>query len=278
MSKIEEFNLIEKEIILLCSVANMIDSIVNCLTLKLIPTKNNIYEVRFKGIIEKEFFNIILVDLLSEAASLISSRGNNYIDLLENIVKNPNFNVNNSIYKLNTSITRFQNWLNTYATIENMWFQTIEVKCNFKIKRKDLILISGNTKKHNTTRLSGIAKNIKRVFLENEIKIDDVQSIYAINDFDNWIHGDGDIFSYYSSILTKFLNDIRWGIYYYLEPEFFRSYAQNENNPRCYKYRYPLEINHDLAKSYYWDMMNEIRSGGCIFVEFDIPESLKKYY
>lgn len=85
MPKIEEFNLIEKEIILLCSVANMINSIVNYLTLKLIQTKNNTYEVRFKGIIEKEFFNIILVNLLSEAASLISYRGNNYIDLLENI-------------------------------------------------------------------------------------------------------------------------------------------------------------------------------------------------
>ncbi len=56
----------------------------------------------------------------------------------------------------------------------------------------------------------------------------------ALGDFYERFHTD--ILNYHSSTIAEFLNNIRWGIYEYLQPEFRRSIVWEESNPRKYRY------------------------------------------
>ncbi len=277
MLKPNDFTEIEKEILILKSVIDIINSIVNNMIIKLHYTQAGLVEVRFRDYTEKYFFNIFLVDLLSQPSRNLFSGKSNYIELLSDILKAPSFNIENSVENLKESINEFKIWLDTIITIEKMWFPSINIQCNFRIKRIDIMLICGNTRKHNTTRLTMIALTLKKIFKENNIDIDDIDSILVIEDFDNWFHGDGNIFSYYASILTEMLNDIRWGMQDYLLPEYRKSHTPDLTEDRKYSFKYPIDVEHRLAQTYYWNLMNDIR-GGCIFEKFNIPNYMKNHY
>lgn len=277
MLKPNNFTEIEKEILILKSIIDIVDSIVNHTIIKLCHTQEGFVEVKFRDYTEKYFFNIILVDLLSQPSKNLFSGKLNYIELLSDKLKTPSFNIENSVENIIKSINKFMIWLETTITIEKMWFPSINIECNFQIKRIDIIKICGNTRKHNTTRLTMIANILQKIFKENNIDIDDTESVLVIEDFDNWFHGDGDIFSYYSSILSEMLNDIRWGIQDYLLPEFRKSYTLDPTKSRKYSYIYPTNVYHRLAQTYYWNLMNDIR-GGCIFEKFTVPSCMKNYY
>lgn len=279
MLKTINFNEVEKEILLLHSITNIIDSIINHLTLKCVTTQSGKQQIWFKNYIEEDYFNIIMADLLSNNVSKAFNINKklHYIELLKEICDAPNFNVESSVNELKTATLEFLNWLNTEIIIENMWFPSIEINCDFKILRKDLVLISGNTQKHSLLNLTIIAKKLQAIFKDNGYDIDETQSMFVIEDFDNWIHGDGEIFSCYASVLSKYLNDIRVGIHNYLYPEYKRAYRVLDIQNRRYEYIYPSTVTHPLVRNYYWDLMNKIKSG-YIFEKFDILESLKNIY
>jgi hypothetical protein len=78
----------------------------------------------------------------------------------------------------------------------------------------------------------------------------------ALGDFYERFHTD--ILNYHSSTIAEFLNNIRWGIYDYLQPELRRSIVWEGGNPRKYHYTFPIGIESNFAKQCYWDLMNEV--------------------
>ena len=69
-----------------------------------------------------------------------------------------------------------------------------------------------------------------------------------------------DILNYHSSTIAEFLNNIRWGIYEYLQPEFHGSIVWEAGDTRMYGFTYPPDVTSKLAKECYWELMNEVRS------------------
>ena len=264
---------IENEIIVLKAINELIDSIVNFEVLTLGETDPT--EIRFKTATHSEFFNIILVDLLSkmDRKSFVESKP--YLTALKEITETPHFNIGNSVVPLRESTRQFVSWLDTEIRIDKVWLPSIEVETNLKLTRLQLVKIGGNICRHNFLRAGGIAEEVRKVLERSSVRIKPDQALLVLSDLYDWLHTD--VFHYHSSTIAEFLNNIRWDIYHYLKPEHSRSIVWEGGDPPRYRYTYPNGVNTNFAKTCYWDLMNEVRSPPYMR-RFQVPEWLKKEY
>ena len=105
--------------------------------------------------------------------------------------------------------------------------------------------------------------------------IDEQQAFLALPSFYEWFHRN--FFVYHSSTIAEFLNNLRWAIFRYLEPEFLRSYTKPEPQDIRYSFKYPEDCQQPLARSMYWDLMNDVREEP-YFPTFTVTRSLKNQY
>jgi len=270
-----KFNAIEKEIIYLLAIKGLIDEMVNYEMILLLGESPS-SEIRFKTMTHQKFFNILLVDFLSRSDTRIIGETQPYLQALTSVCANPHFNEHDSVNSLKDSTKAFTDWLDKEITVEKLWLPSIELETNLSIRRREFIKICGNISKHNFTRLSGVTRELIEIFLRNKIKLGDIDALAIISDFYDWFHRD--IFNYHSSAIAEFLNNIRWGLYEYLLPEFQHSIVfENDEHPKKYHYTYPSEVDNRFAKECYWDLMNEIRSKPYMN-KFQVTRYLKMRY
>lgn len=246
-------NQIEKEVIFLRAIKELIDEMVNWEVVKLVG-KDPHSNIRFNSMTHQRFFNILLVDFLSCSDKKVLGVQSPYLKALKGICNSPKFNIDGSINSLAQATQEFSDWLEKEVTVEEVWLPAIDLEIDLTIKRIKFIKICGNISKHNFTRLSGVVRELKKIFKRNNVTLEDEDILLIIDEFYQWFHDN--IFSYHSSAIAEFLNNIRWGIYEYLQPEYCRSLVTN----------YDKELNHyglsnRFAKACYWDLMIDIRSG-----------------
>ncbi|MFH1069500.1 MAG: hypothetical protein V1794_07740 [Candidatus Glassbacteria bacterium] len=267
------FSEIEKEVIYLRAVKEIVDSMVNYEVLNLIGNDPD-SEIRFKSSIHQKFFNIILVDFFSSPGKKFIIKQQPYLEILFLICQKPNFNENGSINNLVLSVEEFKNWLEQEIK-EEIWLPSIEMNGVLSLKRIEFLKICGNISKHNFTRLSIAVKQLEQIFKRNKLSIDCEDALLILDEFYEIYHTD--IFNYLGSTIAEFLNNIRWGIYYYLQPEFSRSIKWESGDPPKYKYTYPKGLINKFAKSCYLKLMNEVRSEPYMR-KFKVTEILKLRY
>lgn len=134
---------------------------------------------------------------------------------------------------------------------------SIDTETTLKLTRIAFLKMCGNIAKHNFLRLIGAAEELKEILSRNSVQIGLDEAVLALEDFYRWFHDD--ILNYHASVIAEFLNNIRWGIYEYLQPEFQRSIVWGSREPPKYRYTYPAGVTSSLARSYYWDLMNDVR-------------------
>jgi len=270
-----KFNNAEKEVIFLKAIKELIDNMVNYEVVKLLGDDPH-SEVRFNSMTHLAYFNIILLDFLSCSDKKILGEQLSYLGTLQAICQSPNFNKNNSINNLTISREEFVMWLEKEVIVEKIWLPSIELETNLSIKRVEFIKICGNISKHNFTRLSGVVRELIEIFKRNGITLKDKEALLILDEFYESFHTD--IFTYHSSAIVEFLNNIRWGIYEYLQPEFQQSIVyEGTEHPQMYHYTYPEKINDAFAKNCYWDLMNEVRSEPYMR-KFEVTRYLKMRY
>ncbi|MCL4479102.1 MAG: hypothetical protein M1381_08420 [Deltaproteobacteria bacterium] len=248
------FSEVEKEVILLKAIQELIDSMVNYEILDLAgndPHSN----IMFISPTHQKLFNIIFVDFLSCPDEKITGRQQSYLSAIKKICDKPSFNENNSINDLKSVVGEFTSWLEREVKVP-VWLPSIEKEFILSIKRFDVLKICGNISKHNFTRLSGIVEKLTMIFQSNKLcNIDFEDTLLSLNVFYDRFHTD--ILNYHSSTIAEFLNNIRWGIYEYLKPEFSRSAILKDGKPP--KYTFPKGINNKFPQNAYWELMNEVR-------------------
>ncbi len=104
--------------------------------------------------------------------------------------------------------------------------------------------------------------------------IDEGKGYLVLPEFHEWFHDN--VFGYHARTIAEFLNNIRWSIFEYLKPEYERSFERIDPNP-MYRYRFPPEITHPVAKEMYWDLMNMVRSAP-YFPRFSVNDIFKSQY
>lgn len=268
-----KFNNVEKETIFLKAIYDLVNDMVNYEIIKLIGNDSH-SETRFKSITHQKYFNIMLLDFLSDTNFFGSKLS--YQQALLAICRSPKFNSDNSISSLMLATNELIEWLEKEITVQKVWFPSIEIETNLSIKRVEFIRICGNISKHNFTRLQGVAVDLIKIFKRNQIGLDEEGALLILGEFYDWFHAN--IFSYHSSAIAEFLNNVRWGIYDYLRPEFIGSivYETNEH-PKKYHYTFPRGILNNFAKVCYWELMNDIRSAPYMR-RFQVGRYLKMSY
>jgi len=264
---------IEQEVIILRAVTDLIDSMVNFQLMSLLGKDPN-SEIAFKDYTHQRFFNIVLVDFLSRTDKKSPIKPISYIGGLREIVNNPCFDENNSVHNLKVATQEFKDWLDQEVEVD-AWLPSIDEKTKLKISRFDFLKMTGNISKHNYLRATDVAEKLKGILAKSGITVDLSEAILVLGEFYERFHGD--ILNCHSSTIAEFLNNLRWGIYDYLQPEFKKSIVWEGGAPPKYHYTYPEEIESEFAKSYYWDLMNWVR-GKPYMRKFKVNKWLKLRY
>ncbi|WP_081249633.1 hypothetical protein [Aliivibrio fischeri] len=246
---------IELESIQLKAVVDSLDGMVNY-SLMEISSYEGYTAVTAKSTTHKEYFNIMLVDFLSNLDGGVFGQSISCLRVLRNVCKSPCFNINNSIEHLTSPVDQLKDWLEEVVTVD-MWFSSVDIDACFKVRRIDFIKICGNICKHGLGRLTKTARDLQKIFKDNGFHIDDEQSLLALNDFHEKFHDD--ILSYHLSYISEMLNNIRWGIQMYLLPEYESSHHWVNKPDGQYAYHVPKEISSQFSQHSYWGLMNLVR-------------------
>ena len=268
-----KLNSVESEVVFLKAIKEIIDSVVNFEVLSLLgadPDSSILFETRT----HHRFFNIVLVDFLSTSDKKAPVKKTTYLGALRAISAQPSFNTDDSIKALRDATDTFVHWLKEKVNV-NVWLPSIDTQADIQITRLDFLKMCGDISKHNVLRSVGVAEDLQKTLATSGIAVELEDAMLALGDFYERFHTD--ILNYHSSTIAEFLNNIRWGIYEYLQPEFHRSIVWEDGEPPIYRYTFPDEIKQNYAKQCYWDLMNEVRSEPYIR-RFQVTKWLKLRY
>lgn len=280
------FNQTEREAIILTSIWGTIDDLVNYeMFVKTERTRD--VELRFSTSTHMRLFNVLLVDFLSQPqrqkGGLVpfdlpqppqSARqaDRTHLYYLRLVCDAPRLGADASV--IAGPVDTFSDWLEVEALVEKVWLHSINKELDLKIGRLQFIKICGDIAKHNFLRLSKRLKDLCQVLEHNGQTINESQACLVLPDFYKRFHGD--IFAYHSSVIGEHLNNLRLGIYAYLQPEFARSFHKVEPRP-MYGFHIPSAITHPLAKEMYWELMNRVLARPYM-PRFEVSQYVKMRY
>jgi hypothetical protein len=279
------FTTTDQEAIILSQTWEMIDDMVNFELFEKFDRFDDI-NLTFRTSSHQRLFNVLLGDFLSQPRKW---GGNPMVFDLPNAPHTgPETDRTNLFYirricdapnlgsrpdSLREKVSAFADWLDAKALVRDVWLPSIDVKLDLQIERIVFIKICGNIGKHNLVRLENNVGKICDILGKHGHPIDEARGYLVLSDFYDWFHRD--IFAYHASTIAEHLNEIRWAIFHYLEPEFERSHRQI--NEIAYKYDYPRACDHPFGKNMYWDLMDRVRARP-YFPRFAVTSSLKKRY
>ncbi len=249
------FNEIEKEVLFLFAVFEIVNSMVNHVMLRISGSDPDC-EVVFASHEHRRLFNILLVDFLSPTDRKLRMLPESYLDALKGITDRPNFDVGGSVESLRSATRDFAHWLDTEVKVD-IWLPNIDTQTTLEITRTLFLRMCGNIAKHNFLRLSRVASQLREVLHTQDVEISIEEALLTLEDFYNHMR---EIFSYHSTTIAEFLNNLRWGIYLYLQPEFRRSFRRIPGERWRYEFLYPDGVQVEFARQCYWNLMNHVRS------------------
>jgi hypothetical protein len=268
-----DLSAVEKEVIMLRAVYALIHDMVNFVMLSISGTDPD-SEVTFKSGIHLRLFNIMLVDFLSATGRGGPIHPISYISALQTIAKEPNFDEGDSVEAFRSAIAAFVQWLDTAVAVDT-WLPSIQTQATLELSRSTFIKMCGNISKHNFLRSVAVAEQLQEILRRSGTQLSLDDALLALEDFYTKFHDD--VIAYHASTIAQFLNDVRWGIFEYLRPEFRRSYTPIPGDPPRYEYRYPQGITAKFAQECYWDLMNDVRDKPYLR-RFETTRYLKMHY
>jgi hypothetical protein len=256
----------EHESIVLRLAWSQIDDMVNY---EMFATPTGVEDVTlmFRSTTHQRLFNVLLVDFLSQPNEWpfglpMPARGaakseRSVLFHLKRICDAPQFS-SSSGSTIKPPLDALMQWLEAECEIEKVWLPSINLETTLRVPRVSFIKICGNIAKHSFARLSTNVGDICKILKANGTAIDGEQGYLVLPEFYEWFHTN--VFSYHSSAIAEFLNNLRWGIYDYLRPELLRSFRRDTPSLMKYRYEYPSDCISPVARAMYWDLMNSVRS------------------
>ncbi|CAN7262230.1 hypothetical protein [Mesorhizobium caraganae] len=280
----------EREAIILKSAWEMIDDMVNWAVFMKIERADP-SNLMFQTSGHARLFIILLGDFLSEirafkgepiplglkpAPSNARPSDLTFLFHLRQVCADPKLGAD--IVGLSVAVEAFASWLEGEFVAENVNLHSIDVVADLHVARCRYIKMCGDMAKHNLARLATNVGHLRKLLAEAGHPVSEQQGYLAVETFFEWFYQD--IFIYHSSQVGEFLNNIRWAIYDYLQPEFRRSFyvsARSTAEFPMYSYHVPSAITEPIAVAMYWDAMNRSRSQPYM-QRFVIPDYMKQHY
>jgi hypothetical protein len=149
---------------------------------------------------------------------------------------------------------------------------------DLRVTRIEYLKMCGDIARHNLGRLNKIVSKTHKLLKAAGRDVSEQDAYLAVEGFFDWFQGN--IFIYHSSQIAEFLNEIRWSIYEYLQPEFLRSWRRTDGAPPDFpidSYLVPPKITEPAARAMYWYAMNRSRSKPYV-QRFVVHERFKRRY
>lgn len=267
-------NSTEREAIGLCISLEALNDIVNhaLLDVRESSREPGESEIYFKDFVHQSLFVIRFLDFAKEVGdSKLTGVSGSCVNVLKEACRSKSYDVNDSVNELERPLDKLQEWLNFKGPLK-LWLPTINIEAKIEITRMKFLEISGNHSKHNLSRLTDVSKQIHQVLTEYDYDVPIELIPLALEDFQE--HLDENYFIYYGTWMTQLLNDVRWGIQRYLEPTYTSCFKQDRDG-FSYKYEYPDEFENEIAKQWFWRLMNHIRSAPYV-KKFSAPSIFKE--
>jgi hypothetical protein len=270
-----EFNRIEKEAIILNAIWGMIDSMVNFSMFAKFENNSDVM-LRPVSSAHQQLFNVLFADFLSSPSkstfALTQQSGpKTYLNYLLEICESPQ--LGSDVKLILDPVEKFSSWLSSEVHVSDVWFPSISLNASLRLCRIEFLKICGNIAKHNFSRLDVDARKLRLILERNGYSVDEAREYSILKEFYERFHND--ILNYHLSAIAEFLNNIRWGIFSYLSPEFRKSYQQVDGVK--YVYNIPIGIKYSLSQEMYWELMNMVRSGP-IMKRFEVADIMKARY
>jgi hypothetical protein len=281
------FTPVEQEAILLNAMWSMIDDMVNFAVF--MPLKDRTQDINLmpKTADTQRLFNVVLGDFLSplspqqggglpfdlpQPPTGARASDRTFLFYLRQITTQPKLNPRADA--IGAPVTAFSDWLAADSYVEDVWLPSIGVELNLTVPRITWLKICGNIGKHSFARLERNVRTIVSILAAHGHSIDEGMGYAVLPEFWQWFHEH--LFGYHLSTIAEFLNNIRWGIFEYLQPEFARAYrvTSYDAGAAIYEFDVPAEITAPIAKTMYWDLMNMARSKP-YFPRFTVTPNLK---
>lgn len=250
-----ELTPIEEEVVYLKATLDAVNSMVNFEMMSLHgsdPDSSILFETRT----HQRFFNIALVDFLSRTDKKAPVKQIAYLGALRAIAEDPHFNIRGSVAGLLSATTDFSRWLEDQITVD-VWFPSIELQTLIRLPRVQYIKMTGDLSKHNLLRSVGVAEDLKKLLAEQGVHMEIDAAMLALENFYEWFHDH--VLNYHSSTLAEYLNNLRWSIHDYLQPELHRSNVWLGGDPPMYRYTFPAGISSKFGQNTFWGLMNLVR-------------------
>ena len=245
----------EEEVVFLKAIIDAIDSMINRQVLDLYGEDPE-SSILFNTSTDQRYFNILLTDFLSRTDRRAAVRQTSYLAALRAISASPAFGNGGSVGLLQQATGRFTEWLEEEIEADT-WMPSIDRQVLFKLTRITFLKMCGDLSKHNFLRAVGVAEDLQQLLAACGVDVTIEEALLAFDDFYQRFHDD--ILNYHGSTLAEHLNNIRWGIYEYLQPEYHRSIVWISRDPPNYRYTYPSDVQSSFAQACYWNLMNLAR-------------------
>lgn len=134
---------------------------------------------------------------------------------------------------LSVAVETFSTWLEGEFAAENVNLHAIDVVADLRVTRLRYIKMCGDMAKHNLARLATNVRHLRKLLREAGHSVSEQESCLAVEPFFEWFYEY--VFLYHSSYISEFLNNIRWAIYDYLQPEFQRSFHVLKGQQRRFR-------------------------------------------
>jgi hypothetical protein len=215
-------------------------------------------EVYFHTSIHEELFLIRLLDFVKEKNDrVLTGVSGSCLDVLKSACVSRSFNVEDSVEALRKPLDELEGWLYHKSPL-TIWLPTLDIDASIEASRLDFLRISGNHSKHNLSRLTGVSKDIANILTSHGYSVPLELIPLALDDFRE--HLEENFFVYYGTWLAELVNNVRWGLQDYLLPIFHSSYTPVAGDPPAYRYIYPVSIQHDIPRQWFWRLMNNVRA------------------
>ncbi len=211
----------------------------------------------FKTSIHQKMFSILLVDFLSKSSQEVTGKNLSLLEGLIQVCKAPCLGKKASGQQLRAAVSVFKRWLDKEIKVP-CYFPSIEHNGVLKLKRLEFIMICGDISKHSFARLNRRARDLKMILERNEKEICTGDALVLLDAFYDRFHRD--IFSYHGSQIAEKLNNIRWGIYEYLQPTILRLQNDGDFAPPRYRFTYPSSVTKEFVKHAYRELVECVSS------------------
>ena len=280
------FNPTEQEAIVLNATLGMIDDMVNHVIFTELGARTHDTNLLPRTADTLRLFNVLLRDFLSPVASKGGQslpfdlpkppNGDNPAEhttlfYLRRVCEDPRLGT--EIAPLRRLVDEFMAWLETEAFVPGVWLSNISVQVDLRIRRIQFLRICGDIGKHNFVRLGGQANAIRNLLKENGRSITLSDAYLAIPDLWDWFHTH--LFAYHASTIAEFLNEIRYAIRAYVEPQARQAYR------RIDELRYDFDRHPDIIEPFahwmYFELMQaSLREPN--YPRFSVTKSLKSQF